>query len=173
MKYLTLLMMAASLAACETAPPPPLEPTPPPIVVNPPVTQDSQTGALNVPMDENVRLPPPNPGPVTLQLRRADNGKTFNLRVGQTLSVSLVGVETAGFAWRAPNTPPILHLNGQTTGPTSTDQIRATGESTGAGAGPRWEVTTFETRAAGTATLVFEQHRGGQIDAWSATIVVN
>ena len=121
---------------------------------------------------EKGALPAPKVAAIALALTAADAGKTFTMRQGDRLSVSLVGVPTAGYLWGAPAPPAFLKRVDETSGPTNTAQLQP-----GFTGGTHWEVTVFQAIAPGKALLTFEQRRPWEkstppSDVWSATIEV-
>jgi predicted secreted protein len=174
MAAMAALAALAALGACATqpAPPPPPPAPPPPVVVVPPVTKDPATGIITAPAGADVAIDAPKAGAVALDLRKADAGKTFTMKVGERVSVSLVGTPTAGYLWAAPNPPVFLKLAGETSGPTHTAQLQP-----GFTGGDHWEVTSFVAVAKGKGDLVFEQRRPWEkneppADTWRVTIDV-
>ena len=174
MRVLIAMMMAGALCACATSEPPLPEPAPAPqpVVTQPPVTKDPATGKISMPAGADVPIDAPKAGAVALDLKKEDAGKSFSMKVGQRVSVSLVGVPTAGYVWAAPNPPKFLQVAGQSSGPTHSDQLKP-----GFAGGNHWEVTTFVATAPGKGVLTFEQRRPWEtkeppVDTWSATIEV-
>jgi len=81
-------------------------------------------------------------------------GSSVSLTAGQTFSVSLVGVPTAGYVWDASQTPAFLEKVAETGGPTSTSQLLP-----GFAGGNHWEVLVFKAVSAGEGELVLVQKR--------------
>ena len=93
-------------------------------------------------------LPPPRPQGTKLTITGNDKGQTFQIRVGDRVAVSLVGVPTAGYEWSAPKPPAILKEAGRLSGPTISDQLYP-----GYTGGNHWEVMpchVFQRRDAET-----------------------
>lgn len=114
-------------------------------------------------------LPAPNTG-AALHITAADKGKTLQVAVGAPFAVELVGVPTAGYLWKAVDTPAFLKETGTAGGPTSQAQRQP-----GFAGGNHWEVTTFVAERAGEGLLKFEQRRPWEsneppADTFSVTI---
>ena len=165
------LVVSAALAGC-TPMPQVRAPPPPPARAGPvmPLSRPAPAAAAAPVVDQ--ALPAPKAGAVALSLAAADAGGSFTIRPGDRMSVSLVGIPTAGILWAAPTPPAFLKLIGETSGPTHAAQLQP-----GFAGGEHWEVTVFEATGRGKAKLAFEQRRpwekGGPPAAeWSATIEV-
>lgn len=114
----------------------------------------------------------PQPAGVTHRLEAKDKGGAFTLAVGQRVSVSLVGVPTAGYVWDAAAPPAFLKKIAEQSGPTTKAQSQP-----GFAGGNHWEVLVFEAVAPGKGELRLEQKRPWETnepanDTWSATIEV-
>lgn len=107
-------------------------------------------------MCEGVSQPlgPPAIDGVVRELRQSDDGASFELAVGETFSVALVGTPTAGYQWSAPTLPDVLAEAGSRGGATSTAQFLP-----GFAGGNHWEVMAFRATAAGSGELVLEERR--------------
>jgi inhibitor of cysteine peptidase len=148
-----VLIAAVALAAC--AAPQEEAPTPP---------------AVEKTMDLKP-IAAPQPDVAALQVRAEDAGKTFDLSVGQKISVALVGVPTAGYLWAPAKTPAALAKIDETGGPTHEAQRQP-----GFTGGNHWEVFVFEAKTKGAGELVLEQRRPWETDgppAQSFSIKVN
>ena len=99
-------------------------------------------------------LPPPRPQGTKLTITGNDKGQTFQIRVGDRVAVSLVGVPTAGYEWSAPKPPAILKEAGRLSGPTISDQLYP-----GYTGGNHWEVIAFDAVKTGSGKLKLEQRR--------------
>jgi inhibitor of cysteine peptidase len=111
-------------------------------------------------------------GAVALKLTAADKGGSFKLKQGERVSVSLVGVPTAGYVWAAAALPSFLTKTEEASGPTSKAQLEP-----GFAGGNHWEVLVFEATAKGSGVLKLEQRRPWETneapaDSWTATITV-
>ena len=121
---------------------------------------------------ENSAIPAPEAANVALALTVDDDGGAFSLAVGERLSVSLIGVPTAGYLWEEAETPATLRAVSLLGGPTTMAQLEP-----GFTGGHHWEVLVFEAIAPGEGVLVLEQRRSWEddtppADTWSATITV-
>jgi predicted secreted protein len=99
-------------------------------------------------------LPAPVAAGVVRDLTASDNGSTIEVKVGDTFSVSLSGVPTAGYVWAPENLPTGLEVTAGLSGATSSNQ-----NIPGFTGGNHWEVTTFRAVAAGRYELQLAQRR--------------
>jgi predicted secreted protein len=99
-------------------------------------------------------LPAPAVSGVTRNLTVADNGSTVNLQPGQKITISLVGVPTAGYVWGVDSAPPFVRTSDGPSGPTTEAQRQP-----GFAGGNHWEVTVVEAVSAGEGELVLAQRR--------------
>jgi predicted secreted protein len=99
-------------------------------------------------------VPAPTREGVSRRLTAADDGKAALVAVGTTISVELIGVPTAGYAWDVAAAPAFLKPAGEASGPTSEAQRQP-----GYAGGNHWEVFFFEVVAAGEGELRIEQRR--------------
>lgn len=132
------LILAAALAAC--APTPEADPAP--------------DAAEEPPAAGSASLPPPWPEGVAVRIVSDDAGKTIRVRAGEPFAIALVGVPTAGYAWRAEDLPAFLEAAGEASGPTHAAQRQP-----GFTGGDHWEVLSFRAKAPGSATLRLAQRR--------------
>ena len=117
MKFIAMIACVAALAACTTPAATPPSPAPAP------AAPDS-SGKITVPAGANVAIDAPKSGAVAIDLRKEDAGKTIAVKVGQRISISLVGVPTAGYIWAASTPPAFLKVSGSSSGPTHSDQLK-------------------------------------------------
>lgn len=99
-------------------------------------------------------LPAPAASADAVRVTADDAGKTIALKVGQQISVALVGVPTAGYVWAVAKKPDFLSAPTEGGGPTSKQQLQP-----GFTGGNHWEVLTFTAERAGAADLTLEQRR--------------
>lgn len=99
-------------------------------------------------------LEPPAIEGVTRALRQSDEGSVVELGVGDTFSIALVGVPTAGYQWATAALPDNLEEAGSRGGATSTAQFLP-----GFAGGNHWEVLAFRATAKGEGELVLEERR--------------
>jgi len=102
----------------------------------------------------NEDLPAPEVDGVVHALSSADAGKTFEVKVGQKVSVALVGVPTAGYLWAVSGPPAWVKASDGPGGATSTAQ-----RLPGFTGGNHWEVIIIEAVAAGEGTITLAQRR--------------
>lgn len=96
----------------------------------------------------------PKPAGTAREITAADAGKTVEVGVGQTFTVALVGVPTAGYLWKPVAPPAFLAAGGELGGDTTKAQSQP-----GFTGGNHWEVFVFTATAAGNGKLRFEQRR--------------
>lgn len=114
-------------------------------------------------------LPPPRPQGTKLTITDSDKGLTFQIKVGDRVSVSLVGTPTAGYQWMAVKPPAILKEAGTLSGPTISDQLYP-----GYAGGNHWEVIAFDAVKTGSGRLKLEQRRSWETEEKpAATFNVN
>lgn len=101
----------------------------------------------------------PTPDGVATEITGAMNGETVAVKVGETFSVALVGIPTAGYLWAAVETPSFIEAAGEFSGPTSSAQ-----NEPGFTGGNHWEGFLFTVVAAGEGDLRFEQKRPWETD---------
>lgn len=99
-------------------------------------------------------IPAPKVDGVTHALTEADAGKTIDVKVGEKVSIALVGVPTAGYIWAASNAPAWVKASDGPGGATSTAQMLP-----GFAGGNHWEVIIIEAVAAGEGEIVLAQRR--------------
>lgn len=99
-------------------------------------------------------LPPPRPQGTKLTITDNDKGQTFQVRLGDRISVSLKGTPTAGYQWRAVKPPAILKEAGTLSGPTISDQLYP-----GYAGGQHWEIIAFDAVKVGSGKLKLENRR--------------
>jgi predicted secreted protein len=99
-------------------------------------------------------LPAPRASGVTRNFTAADKGKTIEMKVGEKVSISLVGIPTAGYVWAADTTPSIVKVTDGPSGPTIAAQNQA-----GYTGGNHWEVLVVEAVKAGEGDLVLAMRR--------------
>ncbi|MDZ4759544.1 MAG: protease inhibitor I42 family protein [Alphaproteobacteria bacterium] len=117
----------------------------------------AETAVENDPVSnapESRSLPAPPADGVVRDVTEADAGGLIDLKVGDTFSVSLSGVPTAGYVWAPQTLPSIVEKTAETGGPTSSDQLQP-----GFAGGNHWEVTVFKAVSTGEAELVMAQRR--------------
>jgi predicted secreted protein len=99
-------------------------------------------------------LPPPAVAGVVQALTIEDAGKSVQIKVGETISVALSGVPTAGYLWAASAPPAFVKASEGPGGATSTAQF-----TPGFAGGNHWEVVVFEAIAPGEAEITLAQRR--------------
>lgn len=99
-------------------------------------------------------IPAPKVEGVVHALTESDAGKTFDLKVGEKISVAFVGVPTAGYVWGASKPPEWVKVTDGPGGATSTAQMLP-----GFAGGSHWEVLVVEAVAAGEGEITFAQRR--------------
>lgn len=103
---------------------------------------------------ESRSLPPPKVDGVAHALTIDDAGKTFNVKVGEKVSVALSGVPTAGYVWGAASPPAWVKASDGPGGATSSAQFLP-----GFAGGSHWEVVIIEAVAAGEGEITLAQRR--------------
>lgn len=99
-------------------------------------------------------LPAPTVAGVVRNLTVADEGKTVELKPGEKISISLVGIPTAGYLWAAEAPPAFVRVSDGPGGATSSAQLLP-----GFAGGSHWEVLIVEATASGAGDLVLVQKR--------------
>jgi predicted secreted protein len=99
-------------------------------------------------------LPAPKASDVTRNLTVADKGKTIDMKVGEKVSISLVGIPTAGYVWAADKTPSCVKVTSGPSGPTIAAQ-----KQPGYAGGNHWEVLVVEAVKPGDGDLVLAMRR--------------
>lgn len=99
-------------------------------------------------------LPAPAAAGVSRNLTADDAGKTIEMTTGEKLSISLVGIPTAGYVWAAEKTPPFVKVSDGPSGPTISAQNQP-----GYAGGNHWEVLVVEAVKAGEGDLVLVMRR--------------
>jgi predicted secreted protein len=110
-------------------------------------------------MIKTRELPAPTVDGVVRTLTVADAGATVEMKVGEKISVALVGVPTAGYVWGASTPPAFIKATDGPGGATSTAQF-----TPGFAGGSHWEVVVMEAVAAGEGEITLAQRR-----PWEAT----
>jgi predicted secreted protein len=105
-------------------------------------------------------IPAPKFAGAVHALTEADAGKTFNVKVGEKVSIALVGVPTAGYIWAASKPPAWVKASDGPGGATSTAQMLP-----GFAGGNHWEVVIIEAVAAGEGEIVLAQRRPWEDEA--------
>jgi predicted secreted protein len=105
-------------------------------------------------------IPAPKVAGAVHALTAADAGKTFNVKVGEKVSIALVGVPTAGYVWGASKPPAWVKASDGPGGATSTAQMLP-----GFAGGSHWEVVVIEAVAAGEGEIVLAQRRPWESEA--------
>lgn len=91
---------------------------------------------------------------VVRNLAAGDGGALVEVKVGETVSVSLSGVPTAGYVWAAENPPAFVQVRQGPGGATSSAQFLP-----GFAGGNHWEVLVVEAVAPGEGEIVLVQKR--------------
>lgn len=102
----------------------------------------------------STEIPAPKAEGVVHTLTQADAGKTFEVKVGEKVSIAFVGVPTAGYLWAASKPPAWVKASDGPGGPTSTAQMLP-----GFAGGSHWEVIVIEAIAAGEGEITLAQRR--------------
>lgn len=106
--------------------------------------------------DEGLReLPPPSLPGVVRQVVQADAGQRVAVNQGESFSVALVSIPTAGYGWALAQAPAGVALTGDPViGPTIAAQVRP-----GIAGGNHWEVLKFLAKEKGAGELRLELRR--------------
>lgn len=99
-------------------------------------------------------LPAPTVEGVKHALTSADAEKAFDVKVGEKISIALVGVPTAGYVWGASKPPAWVKASDGPGGATTSAQ-----RLPGYAGGSHWEVVIIEAIAAGEGEIVLAQRR--------------
>ena len=110
--------------------------------------------AASNPQAASSDLPAPKAGGVTRNFTAADKGKTIEMKVGEKISISLVGIPTAGYVWAADAAPTFVIVSDGPSGPTISAQ-----KQPGYTGGNHWEVLVVEAVKAGDGELVLAMRR--------------
>jgi|GEM_PF-2046896 predicted secreted protein len=108
----------------------------------------------------STEIPAPTVAGVVHTLTSADAGKTFEVKVGEKVSIAFVGVPTAGYIWGASKPPAWVKATEGPGGPTSTAQ-----RLPGFAGGSHWEVIVIEAVAAGEGEITLAQRRPWEPEA--------
>ena len=104
-----------------------------------------------------AELPPPVPDWIRARAAESDDGRRYELAVGESIAVTLRVPAAAGVSWMPTGVPDHLALTGRTSGPVWPPG--APGASAVAPA-PIWQVFVFEARRAGDGVLYFDLGSG-------------
>jgi predicted secreted protein len=99
-------------------------------------------------------LPAPKVGGVVRDLTSADAGASVEMKVGEKMSVSLVGVPTAGYVWGAASPPAFVKITDGPGGSTTSAQ-----RLPGFAGGNHWEVLVIEAVSPGEGEITLVQKR--------------
>ena len=99
-------------------------------------------------------LPAPTVAGVVRTLEEKDAGASVDMKVGDKISVALVGVLTAGYVWGVTTPPAFIKATDGPGGATSTAQF-----TPGFAGGSHWEVVVIEAVAAGEGEITLAQRR--------------
>ena len=115
--------------------------------------------ATPVPLDAPAvgELPPPVPAWIRDRAAESDDGRRYELAVGESIAVTLRVPAAAGVSWIPAGVPDHLELTGRTSGPVWPPG--APGASAVAPA-PIWQVFVFEARRPGDGILYFDLGSG-------------
>jgi len=105
-------------------------------------------------MIKTRELPAPKVEGVVRALEEKDAGTSVEMKVGEKISVALVGVPTAGYVWGAASPPAFIKATDGPGGATSTAQF-----TPGFAGGSHWEVVVVEAVAAGEGEITLAQRR--------------
>ncbi|HOZ28041.1 MAG TPA: protease inhibitor I42 family protein [Hyphomonadaceae bacterium] len=105
-------------------------------------------------MIKTRELPAPTVAGVVRTLTATDAGASVDVKVGDKISVALVGVPTAGYVWGAASPPAFIKATDGPGGATSTAQF-----TPGFAGGSHWEVVVIEAIAAGEGEITLAQRR--------------
>eukprot|EP01137_Pigoraptor_chileana_P026230 Opistho-2@96888 len=105
-------------------------------------------------MIKTRELAAPKVDGVVRALAEKDAGTSVEMKVGEKISVALVGVPTAGYVWGAASPPAFIKATDGPGGATSTAQF--TPDFAG---GSHWEVVVVEAVAAGEGEITLAQRR--------------
>ena len=105
-------------------------------------------------MIKTRELPAPTVTGVIRTLTETDAGASVDMKVGEKISVALVGVPTAGYVWGVSAPPAFIKATDGPGGATSTAQF-----TPGFAGGSHWEVVVIEAVAAGEGEITLAQRR--------------
>ncbi len=105
-------------------------------------------------MIKTRELPAPRVDGVVRMLGEADAGASVEMKLGEKISVALVGVPTAGYVWSVSTPPAFIRATDGPGGATSTAQF-----TPGFAGGSHWEVVIIEAAAAGEGEITLAQRR--------------
>lgn len=105
-------------------------------------------------MIKTRELPAPTVAGVVRTLTATDAGASVDVKVGEKISVALVGVPTAGYVWGVATPPAFIKATDGPGGATSTAQF-----TPGFAGGSHWEVVVIEAVAAGESEITLAQRR--------------
>lgn len=111
-------------------------------------------------MIKTRELPAPTVAGAVRALTEADAGASVEIKVGEKVTIALVGVPTAGYVWEASKPPAFVKATQGPGGATSTAQF-----TPGFAGGSHWEVTVIEAVSAGEGEITL-----AQIRPWDPTI---
>jgi predicted secreted protein len=124
------------------------------LVLDGPGAMWSTGGAAKPCTFESRSLPPPKVDGVAHALTIDDAGKSFDVKVGEKVSIALSGVPTAGYVWGASSPPAWVRASDGPGGATSSAQFLP-----GFAGGSHWEVVIIEAVAAGEGEITLAQRR--------------
>ncbi len=104
-----------------------------------------------------AELPPPVPEWIRARAAESDDGRRYELAVGESIAFTLRVPAAAGVSWMPTGVPDHLELTGRTSGPVWPPG--APGASAVAPA-PIWQVFVFEARRAGDGIVYFDLGSG-------------
>jgi len=105
-------------------------------------------------MIKTRELPAPTVAGVVRALTSTDAGASVEVKVGDKISVALVGIPTAGYVWGVTTPPAFIKATDGPGGATSTAQF-----TPGFAGGSHWEVVVIEAVAAGEGEITLAQRR--------------
>lgn len=114
----------------------------------------TSAGATKTCMIKTRELPAPKVQGVVRALEEKDAGTSAEMKVGEKISVALVGVPTAGYVWAAASPPDFIKATDGPGGATSTAQF-----TPGFAGGSHWEVVVLEGVSAGEGEITLAQKR--------------
>ena len=114
-------------------------------------TEHGKIRACNAAIED---APPPVVEGVARDFRAADSGSKADFKAGDLISISLVGVPTAGYQWMVEAKPDFLTQVGEAGGATSTAQFLP-----GFAGGNHWEVLVFQADKSGKGELTLAERR--------------
>ena len=105
-------------------------------------------------MIKTRELPAPKVEGAVRALGEAAAGANVEMKVGEKISIALVGIPTAGYVWGASTPPAFIKASDGPGGATSTAQF-----TPGFAGGSHWEVVVIEALAAGEGEITLAQRR--------------